>query len=67
MSSTNQTGSLSEESQARVRHLAGPGHSQLLIALCWQFDLFDEVECTSHLFATETFTSDITARCENQR
>ena len=46
----------------RVRHLADPDHGQLLIAWCWQMDLFrDDVECTSHLFATVTFTSAHTA------
>ena len=42
-------------------HLADPDHSQLLIAWCWQMDLFCDVECTSHLFATVTFTSANTA------
>ena len=45
----------------RTRHLADPGDSQQLITLCWQMDLFSEVECTSHLFATERFTSANTA------
>ena len=62
ISSTNPTGSLSQRNHRhRVRHLADPDHSQLLIAWCWQMDLFRDVECTSHLFATVTFTSANTA------
>ena len=51
---TKRTCSLSQRN--RVRHLAGPDKSQLLIAWCGQTDLFIEVECTSHLSFAETST-----------
>ena len=41
--------SLRRNRRRRVRHLADLGNSQLLIAWCWQTDLFRVVECTSHL------------------
>ena len=44
-----------------MRHLADPDNSQILIAWCWQTDLFSEVEGTSHLSFAETFTSAGTA------
>ena len=45
----------------RVRHLAGLDDRQLLIASCWQFDLFSKMERAHHLF-TAIFARSVLAQ-----